>query len=150
MDKYSTGNLFGDEAATPDGGVVVSVAFEAGVDCVFSYVVPDGVGSVAVGQRVEVPFGRGNKPQVGFVVGVEDEAAEEESKTAAKEKRKFKLKAVRKIVDIVPLLNDELMSLARWISSYYVCPLGQVLAAMVPGAVKKGAGVKTQRYVYLA
>ncbi|GAI60513.1 unnamed protein product, partial [marine sediment metagenome] len=41
------------------------------------------------------------------------------------------------------------MELARWISGYYVCPLGQVLAAMVPSAVKRGAGVKTQRYVYL-
>jgi primosomal protein N' (replication factor Y) len=41
------------------------------------------------------------------------------------------------------------MELARWISGYYVCPLGQVLAAMVPSAVKRGAGVKTQKYVYL-
>ncbi|GAI86342.1 unnamed protein product, partial [marine sediment metagenome] len=42
------------------------------------------------------------------------------------------------------------MELARWISSYYVCPLGQVLAAMVPSGVKKGAGVKTEKHVYLA
>jgi primosomal protein N' (replication factor Y) (superfamily II helicase) len=42
-----------------------------------------------------------------------------------------------------------LMELAKWISDYYVCPLGQVLAAMVPGAVKRAAGVKKKRCVYL-
>ena len=42
------------------------------------------------------------------------------------------------------------MELARWISDYYVCPLGMVLGAIVPGAVKKGAGEKKQKYVYLA
>ncbi|MCJ7778799.1 MAG: primosomal protein N', partial [Sedimentisphaerales bacterium] len=31
----------------------------------------------------------------------------------------------------------------------YVCPLGQVLAAMVPSAVKKAAGTRTARYIYL-
>ncbi len=41
------------------------------------------------------------------------------------------------------------MELARWIGVYYVCPLVQVLAAMVPSAVKKGAGVKKQRFIYL-
>jgi len=50
----------------------------------------------------------------------------------------------------VPLLDSQLMALARWISTYYVCPLGQVLAAMVPAAVKKGAGLKKEKYVYLA
>ncbi|MHC4585819.1 MAG: replication restart helicase PriA, partial [Planctomycetota bacterium] len=60
-----------------------------------------------------------------------------------------KLKRVTRLIDKEPLLNSELMELARWISGYYVCPLGQVLAAMVPSAVKRGAGVKTQKYVYL-
>jgi len=43
-----------------------------------------------------------------------------------------------------------LSAVARWISEYYVCPLGQVLAAMVPAAVKKQAGVKKERLAYLA
>ena len=48
------------------------------------------------------------------------------------------------------LIDAGLMELARWISDYYVCPLGMVLGAIVPGAVKKGAGEKKQKYVYLA
>ena len=42
------------------------------------------------------------------------------------------------------------MELAGWIRDYYVCPLGQVLAAMVPAAVKKGVGEKTEKLIYLA
>jgi primosomal protein N' (replication factor Y) len=41
------------------------------------------------------------------------------------------------------------MALARWISSYYVCPLGQVLAAVVPAGVKKGAGARIEKCAYL-
>ena len=63
---------------------------------------------------------------------------------------KFKLKKICGVIDKEPLLDAKLMELAWWISGYYVCPLGQVLAAMVPGAVKKGAGVKTERQIYLA
>ncbi|MEK7996995.1 MAG: DEAD/DEAH box helicase, partial [Planctomycetota bacterium] len=54
-----------------------------------------------------------------------------------------------RLVDKEPLLDSELMDLAKWIAGYYVCPFGQVLAAMIPSAVKKGAGLKTERYVYL-
>ena len=54
------------------------------------------------------------------------------------------------MVDKEPLLDAGLMALARWISSYYVCPLGQVLSSMVPAAVKKSVGVKKQKFIYLA
>ncbi len=64
--------------------------------------------------------------------------------------KKFKLKTISAVIDKEPLVDAGLMELARWISDYYVCPLGMVLGAIVPGAVKKGAGEKKQKYVYLA
>ena len=144
MSKYNTKSLFGgDEAVDAAGAGVIRVAFDSGVDSVFDYVVGDELWPVAVGQRVEVPFGRGNKPVTGFCVEVL-------GKEQAKKSRGFKLKAVRRLVDSEVLVDDELMELARWISEYYVCPLGVVLSAMIPSAVKKGAGVKKESYVYLA
>lgn len=144
MGKYNTKSLFGgDEPADASGAGVVRVAFDSGVDSVFDYAVPDGIWPVAVGQRVEVPFGRGNKPVTGFCVEVL-------GKEEAEKSRGFRLKAVRRLVDTEVLVDSELMELARWISEYYVCPLGVVLGAMVPAAVKKGAGVKKESYVYLA
>ena len=147
MAKCKTKSLFGDDDESQfgyaDDGYVVRVAFENGADSVFDYKVPDKLWPVGVGQRVEVPFGRSNKVLEAFVVSI---VTEEEK---AKEKKKFRLKSVKSIVDDKPLVNGELMDLAKWICNYYVCPLGQVLAAMVPAAVKKGIGVKQQSYLYL-
>lgn len=144
MGKCNTKSLFGDDALVDAAGAgVVRVAFDSGVDSVFDYAVPESLWPVVVGQRVEVPFGRGNKSVTGFCVEVL-------SKEQAEKSRGFRLKAVSKVVDGEVLINDELMGLARWISDYYVCPLGLVLSAVVPSAVKKGAGVKKESYVYLA
>ncbi len=129
---------------------IIRVAFDSGVDNEFDYLVPDELWPVKIGQRVEVPFGRKNKLQIGFCVLIEEEGQRDKGTEAQGEERKFKFKNIEKVIDKEPLVDAELMELARWISSYYVCPLGQVLGAMVPGAVKKGAGVKTERQVYLA
>ncbi len=147
MSKYRTDSLFAsEEVEEPICSHIVRVVFESAADMEFDYLVPDEFWPIIVGQRIEAPFGRKNKLEKGFCV--EADVPFEKSFTAGGSGRKLK-----KIVDVIdkePLLDAKLMELARWISSYYVCPLGQVLAAMVPGAVKKGAGVKTQRYVYLS
>jgi primosomal protein N' (replication factor Y) len=144
---------------------IISVAFESAADREFDYLVADKFWPVRIGQRVEAPFGRKNKLEVGFCVDstsspqVETDISHREpfdlaqgrhGETQRKEEKIFKLKKISAVLDKEPLLDAQLMELARWISSYYVCPLGQVLAAMVPGAVKKGAGVRTQTYIYLA
>ncbi|MBN1506833.1 MAG: primosomal protein N' [Sedimentisphaerales bacterium] len=160
--KEATPSLFAQGAPEAGGGScgaptayspqstarhVIRVAVESsGADAEFDYLVPEELWPIEVGRRVEVPFGKSNKLDVGFCV---------ESDVPAE--RVFggkggggKLKTVRRVVDAEPLLGPQLMELARWISDYYVCPLGQVLSAMVPGAVKRSAGVKRRRYAYLA
>ncbi len=146
MRKKRTGNLFEPQEDNIVGRHIIRVAFEAAADTEFDYRVPDALWPVLPGQRIEAPFGRGNKLQKGFCVESDVPARD----AFGSEDRGIRLKAVSRVVDTEPLVDDELMTLARWISSYYVCPLGQVLAAMVPAAVKKGAGVKTQRYIYLS
>ena len=145
MTRYHTKSLFeNDEVESHEAGHVVRIAFDTGADAEFDYVVGDSLWPVDVGQRLQVPFGRSNKVTTGFCVGVIENTDERQKA------RRFKLKSVNKVLDDEPLIDAELMELARWISSYYVCPLGQVLAAMVPAAVKKGVGVKKEVYVYLA
>jgi len=147
MSKHQTDTLFEMERAGPETlrGHIIRVAFESAADTEFDYLVGDQMWPVRAGQRVEVPFGRNNRLQKGFCVEA-DIGAEE---AFGSSERGIRLKAVSRVVDKEPLVDFELMALARWIGSYYVCPLGQVLAAIVPAAVKKGAGVKTQKYVYL-
>jgi len=152
MGKFQIDSLFAVEDAEQGARCnhIISVAFESAADTEFDYLVPDQLWPLQPGQRVEAPFGRKNKLEVGFCVGIEQEGQRHKGTEAQKGERKFKLKRIEKVIDKEPLLDAQLMELARWISSYYVCPLGQVLAAMVPGAVKKGAGLRTQTCIYLA
>ena len=73
MSRYQTESLFGAGDVPEEGcGHIASVAFEAGVDNEFDYLVPEKLWPVAVGQRVEVPVGRSNKRAIGFCVGVRE------------------------------------------------------------------------------
>ena len=145
--RHMTPSLFASqEPPEPAGTHIIRVALASAADTEFDYLVPDALWPIEMGRRVEVPFGRGNKPEVGFCV--ESDVAAEKAFDGGG--GKARLKRVARVLDDEPLLGPDLMELARWIGEYYVCPLGQVLAAMVPGAVKRAAGVKRQRCVYLA
>ena len=146
--KDSQAGLFAgmdETAVAPEvRGPVVRVALNTGADAMFDYRLPESLGAIQPGQRVEVPFGKGNRPEEAFVVEVSPPPV------ANANGHSFRLKAVKRIVDAEPLVAGELFELARWISRYYVCPLGQALWAMVPAAVKQDAGVRTQMFVSLA
>jgi primosomal protein N' (replication factor Y) len=147
MSKYKGESLFASEE-TGEGlcNHIIRVVFETGADTEFDYHLPDKFWPIEAGQRVETPFGRKNKLEVGFCSAVDISFSE----SFAGGVKKGKLKKVTRVVDKEPLVDATCMELARWISGYYVCPLGQVLAAMVPRGVKRGAGVKTERVVFLA
>jgi primosomal protein N' (replication factor Y) len=144
MREDTTKNLFDsmNQSELPSGQVI-RVAVNTGADSEFDYLLPEGMGAIAQGQRVEVPFGKNNKRIAAFVVKVITDQDE------IHKSKQFRLKTVKAILDPVSLLAPQQMGLARWIAEYYVCPLGQVLAAMVPAAVKKDAGAKTEQYIYL-
>lgn len=149
MKKSAGPGLFdmqGGDEVSPEGGRIVRVALNTGADSLFDYLLDESLGIGEPGRRVEVPFGRNNKVCEAFIVEAEGDGGDTARWARA---RSFKLKPVRRVVDAEPLLTGELIELARWISQYYVCPLGQVLAAMVPAAVKRDAGVRKERIVHL-
>jgi primosomal protein N' (replication factor Y) len=89
----------------------------------FTYRVPDALDApVVAGARVVVPFR--NRAMLGVVVGRGD------SPDGAK------LKNVAEILDAVPALSSHLVELARWISNYYLSPIGETLRAMLPPSVE--------------
>jgi primosomal protein N' (replication factor Y) len=146
MSKSKTKGLFAakDERDVPCSHVI-RVAFESAADMEFDYLVPDAIWPIQAGQRVEAPFGKADKLEKGFCV----EADVPPERAFGSEDRGIRLKRIERAVSEAPLLDVNLMELAKWISDYYVCPLGQVLAAMVPAAVKRKIGLKTQRCVHL-
>lgn len=116
-------------------GTIVAVALENSLDKTLTYGVPPGlVSEVAVGQRVKVPLGRANKPAYGYIVELP------ESTDVPPEK----MKKLGGIEDARVILTPALMELARWMSRYYICPLGTVLETVIPSAVKKRIGLGYQ------
>ncbi|MBC7834220.1 MAG: DEAD/DEAH box helicase, partial [Phycisphaerales bacterium] len=110
---------------------------------------------IAVGDRVEVPLGRANRPEPGIVVevGGAGEAELAEGLGTAKLKSIFPPKRKGALGSggagdggvsgvAAAALPPDLVELARWMASYYVCPLGMVLATMLPAAVKHDTGAK--------
>jgi primosomal protein N' (replication factor Y) (superfamily II helicase) len=145
MTSFDSDSLFAPlEPAASTGSHIIRVAFDAAVDSTFDYILPDSLAPVSPGQRVEVPFGKGNKRQKAFCV-----ESDIKDIPLAANGRPLKLKSVLTKLDDQPLLDSQLMDLARWISRYYVCPLGVVLSAMLPAAVKEGIGEKTELLIYL-
>ncbi len=71
-----------------------------------------------VGARVLVPFR--NLRMAGVVTAVHDRPPPVAAKT------------ILNVLDDAPVLDDGLMRLARWISDYYLAPLGEVFRAMLP------------------
>ena len=88
----------------------------------FVYSLP---GSVEAGCRVVVPFRK--RAVEGFVVGLRKDAP-----------RNIEVHAVTDVIDAAPLLRPEIFELCKWISEYYVAPLGEVLrSALPPGITAK-------------
>jgi len=84
------------------------------------YSVPPALGPhLRIGLRVRVPVGRRNL--VGFVWKLDAEAPEG-----------VEARALLALLDLEPPLPDDLLALARFTADYYLAPIGEVLAAMLP------------------
>ncbi len=94
-----------------------------------------------VGQRVEIPLGRGNTPATGVVVA----AGGSELLDGYDPKKVKRIRAV-----LGSPLTPELVELGQWIARYYVAPLGMTLAGMIPAAVKSDTGRRQETRLELA
>ncbi len=134
-------NLFPDqhepEVQIPDDAIYARVAIERGIDRMggLTYRAPD---EIRVGQRVAVPVGRGNTATGGIVI--ETGGAELLDGFDPR-----KVKAVLELSSTV--LPESLVELGRWMSTYYMCPLGMVFGSIVPAAVKAQTGKRTRQMV---
>ena len=104
------------------------IALPVPLDTTFTYRVPGGDGLSAdgmqpvIGGRVLVPFRE--QRLSGVVVALHDREPA------------VKTKAVLQVLDSAPALDESLLRLARWISEYYLAPLGEVFRTMLPLAAE--------------
>jgi primosomal protein N' (replication factor Y) len=124
------------EPATPVAAMVAHVIFNRHVDTPFTYVVPPHLEPlIAVGKRVSAPLGRGNRPAVGYCIGVVRQVPDRQ------------LKEIGAVLDEAPLLTPALLELTHWMAGYYLCPWGQVLDAIVPAGAKEKAGTRERAFL---
>ena len=95
------------------------VAVPVPLDAVFTYRLIEGV-SPAPGSRVLVPFGKQR------LIGIVTEVHERAPRMAAKSILQFPDELS------TPALTAELLRLGKWISDYYLAPLGEVFRTMLP------------------
>jgi primosomal protein N' (replication factor Y) len=121
-----------DNSAPSPG--VLRVVIDAPLRTPFDYLPPPGLPSAGVplGARVRVPVGR--RETIGVVVDYADQAS-----VSAEA-----LKSVHQVLDSAALLDSGLMQLLRWTADYYHHPLGEVIAAALPRALRDGAPAAAQ------
>lgn len=115
---------------------IAKIVVDISLDREFDYVIPGKLAdAVKLGSRVNVPFGRSFAQ--GYVVGFCDDSTWPD------------LKSIDSLIGDRPLFGENMIALARWISSYYVSTFEQAIRTLLPCAVRrKNAGFKAQFIVY--
>ena len=101
-------------------------------------IINDGVShSVShIGKRFRLPFGSGNK--IGLFLNQLDDPSVARDKT----------KSALECLDDTPVLSEHMMALARWMASYYLQPLGEVMFQCLPAHLRSGKSEKPERVKY--
>ncbi len=100
--------------------IAVSAAVFA-IDKPYSYGVPEGIAPVP-GQRVTVPFGRGNRRCEGVVLSLEPGDG-------------GGLKQIDTLLDPEPLLSEEMLHLAAFMRNRYFCTFYDAIRVMLPAGL---------------
>lgn len=119
---------------------LVGVVLNRPLETRFSYFVPEHLQSqIRIGQRLEVPLGRGNSPTTAYCVEINPPCDLPESR----------IKNILGIIDEEPLVDQPMMALTKWLADYYVCSWGQTLEAVIPAGVRKQSGTAIRTCVAL-
>lgn len=102
----------------------------------FDYAVEPGqVKHVSIGARVAVPFGK--KILLGIVAGIQQKSEHDSTK----------VKKIIAFIDTQSIFSKSSLDLATWLSEFYLYPIGEVYAAMLPKLLrsyKNGQSGSTQ------
>jgi primosomal protein N' (replication factor Y) len=113
----------------------VRVVIDRAIHRQLDYSVPESLmRRIGVGSRVRVPFR--DKPALATVVAVLERS---EAKG---------IRLIEAIVGETPTVSEALLELARWISTYYCCPIETVIRSLLPQVIRRAeVGWKKQLFV---
>ncbi|EKK5891801.1 primosomal protein N' [Enterococcus faecalis] len=106
----------------------------------FTYLVPENLNEqLAVGMRVEVPFGNGNRHVQGFVLAIEPMTA------TVLDEANVQLKELVAVLDLKPVLNTEMLALVDYMKEKTFAFKITCLQTMLPSVMR----ADYQKYIYL-
>ena len=104
-------------------------------DRLFTYEIGDELDeSIGLGQRVLVPFGRGNKPVQAYVF-----------KILGRKDTDFNVKKIIEIADYDPILTKKQLDMVEWMRENYICTYMDCINAICP----KGIGLENYKVAVL-
>lgn len=121
-DNFGEQNLF-NEIKQPTTAWV-EVILPLAIPKTYTYSVPVQLANkIQIGCRAEVVFGK-NKKYAGII------------KSISKEKPAYETKDILNVIDDEPVIYQKQLQLWKWISEYYMCSEGEVMAAALPTHLK--------------
>lgn len=121
----------------PTSATILKVAVNAPLPQCFDYLPPAGAADkVTPGARVSVPFGR--RRQVGMVLDIVSES----------ELPASKLRRADRLIDGQPLWDANDLWLVKFVSDYYHHPIGECVAASLPGLLRQGRPLDELDVIY--
>ncbi len=113
----------------------IRVIIDRAIHRELDYLVPETLADrVGVGYRVRVPFR--DKSSLATVVSVLERS---EAKG---------IRSIEAVVGEAPILSEQMLELARWISAYYCCPIETVMRSLLPQVIRRAeVGWKKQLFV---
>ena len=111
----------------------VDVILPLPLEARFTYRVPQVMnGRIVFGMRVIVPFGN-SKLYAAIVERVHEEAP-----------KQFSVKYVLDVIDDRPVISEAQYRLWQWMAEYYMCTIGEVMAASLPSALRLASETKVK------
>ncbi len=103
----------------------IEVAVALPVESTYTYEIPDDLSEAAdIGKRVMVPFG--NRKVTGYILGPDSSFADNKE-----------IKPIADVLDEDALFPPEMIPFFRWIASYYLHPIGEVIKGALPSGLNK-------------
>ena len=102
----------------------IEVILPLAIPKTYTYSVPEKLlKKIKIGCRVEVVFGK-NKKYAGII------------KLINNQKPEYETKEILNVIDDEPVIYEKQLQLWKWISDYYMCSEGEVMAAALPTHLK--------------
>jgi primosomal protein N' (replication factor Y) len=113
----------------------IRVIIDRAIHRELDYLVPEALSEcIGVGSRVRVPFRE--RSALATVAAILDHSDAE------------RLRSIEAVIGETPILSEELLELAKWISTYYCCPIEAVMRSLLPQVIRHAkVGWKKQLFV---